>query len=127
MADFEQSLREELATITGLNSKVFPLFAPEGTTAPFVVYQKTRTDFTKTLDGTQWLRDGYYELDLLAPNYAQLQSIYIAIVTKLKTFVGRVVGTNGVYVQDVTINNVIELYENTVELHRMNLELRFYF
>lgn len=125
--DFEQALRAELVTLSNLSSKVFPLFAPEGTTPPFVVYQKIRTDYVKTLDGTQEKRDGFYEFDILAPTYAVLQSQYVALVDKFKTFIGRNIGTNGPFIQNVTIENAVELYENQVDWHRMNLEVKFYF
>jgi hypothetical protein len=125
--DFEQSLRAELVTVTNLSSKVFPLFAPEGTSPPFVAYQKTRTNYTKTMDGTQSLRDGYYQFDLLATNYAALQTLYTNVVEKLLSFRGRTIGTNGVYVQNVTIENAVELYEPLPDWHRMHLEIKFYF
>lgn len=125
--DFEQALRAELVTLTNLSNKVFPLFAPEGTLPPFVVYQKIRTDYVKTMDGTSANRDGFYEFDLLATTYSDLQSKYVALVEKLKTFVGRNIGTNGPFIQNVTIENAVELYENQADWHRMNLEVKFYF
>lgn len=125
--DFEQALRAELITLTNLSGKLYPLFAPEGTIPPFVVYQKIRTDYVKTLDGTQTYRDGWYEFDLLATTYADLQLKYVALIDKLKTFVGRNIGTGGPFIQNVTVENVVELYENQVDWHRMNIEVKFYF
>lgn len=125
--DFEQALRAELVPLSNLANKVFPLFAPEGTTPPFIVYQKIRTDYVKTLDGTQTKRDGWYEFDILAPTYSELQTQYTQLVTKLKTFTGRTIGTNGPFIENVTIENAVELYENQVDWHRMNMEVKFYF
>lgn len=125
--DFEQALRAELITLTNLSNKVYPLFAPEGTIPPFVVYQKIRTDYVKTMDGTQTIRDGWYEFDLLATTYSDLQTKYVALVDKLKSFVGRSIGTDGPFIQNVTVENVVELYENQIDWHRMNVEVKFYF
>lgn len=125
--DFEQALRAELITLTNLSNKVYPLFAPEGTLPPFVVYQKIRTDYVKTLDGTQTYRDGWYEFDLLATTYSDLQSKYVALIEKIKSFTGRNIGTGGPFIQNVTVENVVELYENQADWHRMNIEVKFYY
>lgn len=125
--DFEQSLRAELIEVTNLANKVFPLFAPEGTKPPFVAYQKIRTNYTKTMDGTQTLRDGYYQLDLLALNYAELQTLYADVLAKVLSFEARTIGTNGVYVQSVTVDNVVEMYEPLPDWHRIHMEIKFYF
>jgi|LauGreDrversion4_2_1035121.scaffolds.fasta_scaffold36607_5 hypothetical protein len=125
--DFEQALRAELATLPGLANKVFPQFATEGTKPPFIVYQKYRTDYVKTLDGTQFLRDGFYEFDILAPTYASLQQNYTSLVTLLQSFVGRNIGTNGPFVQNMRIEDVVENYERQMDWHRMNVEVKFYF
>lgn len=125
--DFEQALRAELATLTGMVNKVFPLYATEGTKPPFIVYQKYRTDFVKTMDGTQLLRDGFYEFDILAPTYANLQQIYTSLVTLLQSFVGRNIGTNGPFIQNMRIEDAVELYERDLDWHRMNVDVKFYF
>jgi hypothetical protein len=125
--DFEQALRAELATLPGLTNKVFPQFATEGTKPPFIVYQKYRTDYVKTLDGTQFLRDGFYEFDILTPTYASLQQNYTSLVTLLQSFVGRNIGTNGPFVQNMRIEDVVENYERQMDWHRMNVEVKFYF
>lgn len=127
--DFEQALRAELATLPNLVNKVFPQFATEGTKPPYIVYQKYRTDYVKTLDGTQMLRDGFYEFDILAPTYANLQQIYTNLITLLQSFVGRNIGTNGQgpFIQNMRIEDVVETYEQKLDWHRMNVEVKFYF
>jgi len=48
---FEAALRTELMTITSLNNKVFPMRAPEGTEAPYLIYTTTLGDYDKSLEG----------------------------------------------------------------------------
>jgi hypothetical protein len=38
---FEEALRAELVTVENLSNKVFPLYAPKETAAPFAVYKKS--------------------------------------------------------------------------------------
>lgn len=125
--DFEQALRAELATLPNLVNKVFPQYAPEGTKPPFIVYQKYRTDFVKTLDGTQLRRDGFYEFDILAPTYADLQQRYNSLIALLQSFVGRQIGNNGPFVQNMRIEDAVETYEQKLDWHHMSVEVKFYF
>lgn len=125
--EFEQALRTELASISGLNNKVFPVVAPDGTVPPFLVYYKASGGLIKTLSGTTKMRNGMYEIDILAKTYADLQTTFNAVKAKCLSFAGRTVGTSDILVQDVTIENFIELFEGEVKWYRINFELRFYF
>lgn len=125
--DFEQGLRTELQSITGLNKKVFPLTVPEGTKAPYIVYGKSSTEFIKSLDGNSTTRSAVYDIDIVSDTYAQLQSTFAALKTKVFSFSGRTIGTTSIYVQDVTVETLVELFEEEIRWHRMSLEIRFYF
>lgn len=125
--EFEQALTSELRTISGLSNKVFPLSAPDGTIPPFLVYYKSRSEMVKTLSGTTKMRNGLYEIDILAKTYAELQTKFNLIKAKLLSFAGRTIGESGILVQDVTIENFVEIYEGEVKWYRINFELRFYF
>lgn len=125
--DFERGLHAELQSISGLNKKVFPLGAPDGTASPYVIYSKSSGDFIKTLDGNSNTRTYVYGIDILASTYAQLQTLFMAVKAKCNSMIGRTIGTNSVFVQNVTYENVIELYESQVKWYRINLEVRFYF
>jgi hypothetical protein len=125
--DFEQAFHAELSSITGLQGKVFPAYVPESITPPFLIYYKSLGEIIKTLDGTSQTRNGLYEVDLLAKNYSEIQQLFEAIKAKVLSFVGRTVGGSNIYVQDVTIESFIELFEDKVKLYRMNAEIRIYF
>lgn len=125
--NFEQALRAELVTLSGLSNKVFPLNAPEGTATPFVVYAKANTDYIKSMDGTQLIRQGRYDIDVLAQTYSALQDQIVAIKNKILSFEGRIIGTGGPFVQSVQILNLIEMYENQVQFYRGSFEIIFYY
>lgn len=125
--DFEQGLNKELQQVNGLAKKVFPLSAPDGTKASYVTYSKSRTDIVKHLDGNTSTRSAVYDIDIISDTYATLQTLFGGVKTKLNSFSGRVIGTNSVYVQDVTFENIVELYEPQIKWYRMNLEVRFYY
>lgn len=125
--EFEQALTSELRSISGLSNKVFPIAAPDGSVPPFVVYYKATGGMVKTLSGTTKMRNGMYEIDILAKTYAELQTLFQAVKAKVLSFAGRTVGGSNILMQDVTIENFIELYEGEVKWYRINFELRFYF
>lgn len=125
--NFEQGLHFELQSIPGLNKRVFPINAKEGTTVPFVVYTKSSGDMVKTLDGLTKTRDIVYEIDILCETYADLQTKFHVIKAKLSSMIGRTIGTGTVLVQSMYIQNINELYEEQPSWYRMTLDVRFYF
>ncbi len=125
--DFEQALRAELISLSNLNNKVFPIFAPEQTPTPFVIYSKQSVDLLGTMDGMSKTRIGRYEIDLVTQTYESLQALINSVKNKLLTFQGRKIGTNGPFVQAVLVDNVTELYVTEPKLVHANMEVRFYF
>jgi hypothetical protein len=122
--DFESAFRQELTSITELTNKVFPLTAPENTSPPYVIYLKTRINPIQTHSSTLDIIQGLYEVNLLHSSYSQLQDLYQKVKSKLINIQQRVIGTNGPFLQECTILNVVELYENQVKLYRMNIEFK---
>jgi hypothetical protein len=125
--NFEQGLHYELSSIPGLAKKVFPMNAKEGTTVPFVVYTKSSGDMIMTLSGLSQTRDFGYEIDILAGTYAELQTRFDQVKSKLVSMIGRTIGTGNVLVQSFYIQNVIELFEEEPQWFRLKLESRFYY
>lgn len=125
--DFEQALRAELITLSNLSNKVFPMFAPEQTPTPFVIYQKSNVELLGTLDGMSKTRMARYEFDVVSQTYDTLQQTLNNVKNKLVTFQGRTIGINGPFVQAVIVDNVIELFESDPKLVRANMEVRFYY
>lgn len=58
-----------LKTITSLGNRVYPLVLPQTTTLPAVVYQRISSYDTQTLDGTQSLDMGRFQIKVYATSY----------------------------------------------------------
>ncbi len=113
---FEIALREELIPIC---SKVFPLTATEGTTAPYIIYKSSEGRNLKTLGGNLDLKEVSCELDILATSYSNMKSLAKQVIEKLKSFELRNIGTSGPYIQELTFDDDSpELYESEVFLYR---------
>lgn len=125
--DFEQALKSELCSIASISNKIFPMYAPESTPTPFVIYHKSRVDLIKTLDGTSKTRDGNYSIDIIANNYADLQNAFLSVKNKLVSFELRNIGTNGPFIQMITIDTITELFEDVPKLYRANIEFRAFY
>ena len=83
--DFEKALRAELITISGLENKVYPVNAPEGTTAPYATYESSDLAEIKTHDG--FSKNGTLEctVDILGKTYAEMKTVSRATKAKIKT------------------------------------------
>lgn len=58
-----------LKTITPLGNRVYPLVLPQTPTLPAVVYQRISSYDTQTLDGTQSLDMGRFQIKVYATSY----------------------------------------------------------
>jgi hypothetical protein len=122
--DFEQALTAELESISGLGGKVFPLNATEGTKPPYLIYVTSEGLRDKTLDGYLESREIDYELNILSATYTGLKPLITEVISKILSFQSRVIGTNGPYVQNVTYEEPVELYEAQVNWYRCNIQIR---
>lgn len=125
--DFEQALRTELITVTGLSNKVFPLNAPEGTAAPYATYESSGLDEDKTLNG--FLTTGNLDctVEVFNLTYGSTKTTANLVKSKIKSFLGRTIGTAGPYIQNVTFEPNTELYEPNVNLYRTIINFKVYF
>ena len=121
--NFEKAMVIELNTVTSLSGKCFPLIAPKGSLAPFLVYRKTSIDHVKTLNGFSGKSKSTYEIFLLAQSYDDLQDMTDALTDKLKSFLGRVIGTGGPAIEDIGIKHNGDGYAIEAELYRADLTI----
>jgi hypothetical protein len=122
--DFEQGLKDEISSISGLSGKVFPTHATEGTKTPYVVYHKFNRSLIKTLDGFTGFSESNYGIMVFSEQYAQLQTLYKAIRDKLISFEKRSIGS---FVQGVSITDIDEGYDEEAKLYRMDIIIKIYF
>lgn len=116
---FEEALEAELTVIAGLNDKVFPLNATKGTPVPYVVYVSSEGLPDKCFDGHLNSREVGCEINILASSYRNLKSLSKLVMDKLISFQGRIIGTDGPTIDNITFDDDSpELYEDQVKFYR---------
>jgi hypothetical protein len=120
---FEKNLKTELTSIFG--QKVYPLQAAKDAKPPFVIYQSSEGQEMKSFDGYLVTKEIEVELNVIDLTYASMKTKAIATLEKIKSFQSRKIGGNtGVYVQDVTYEEPVELYETEVDWYRTRISFR---
>lgn len=119
----EKALRYELSQIAELNKRIFPTHAPEGQPSPYLVYVKSDYRPTKTLQGYQKQRQATYLLNILCDTYEALYDVTKNVEEIVLSLPLHTIGQGKIYVQDLTINNIAETYENELALYRSIIDL----
>lgn len=116
----EKELRYELAqAITQLKDSIYPTNAPETATKPYLVYERVETDPLKALGGYTGKQRLRFVLSIMAVRYSDMKTLTEAVLTELMTFTGSSIGISpGVYIEDLTINNISETYEFELMVNR---------
>jgi hypothetical protein len=123
--NFEEGLVYELQSISGLEGKVFPLNATEGTNPPFVIYVSSEGEQLKSLDGTiEDLSDVTCEIHVVAETYEKLKSLLKAVIDKLQSFFGRPIGVDGVSIKSFSMTEPIEGSDEELDYKRSSFEIR---
>jgi hypothetical protein len=125
--NFEESLCAELKMITGLERKVFPQKAEENTEPPFVVYVSSGGEKVQTLDGYTDLTELNFDLTVVTNSYDQLKSYVGAISSKIRSFFGRTIGTDGVYIKSVSFVEPNEDFQENQSFHKSTFNVRVRF
>lgn len=113
----EKALRKELNDIAEINNKIFPTNAPQGKTAPYLVYVTESTPL-KDLNGTKANIDSYVLLNVLCGSYSEMKELTEKVKKLVNTFPFRRIGIGGPYIEDLTVETTTETYENELELYR---------
>lgn len=66
-----------LRTIPQVGVRVFPLVAPQGTASPYITFQRISSLDTGTMDGTESLDMGRFQIKVFAKTYEE--SVLIAL------------------------------------------------
>lgn len=130
MQTFEAALETELKTISALGNRVFPAHAPEANKnggTPYLVYVSSEGLQDKTLDGYMDSKSVRAEVNIIADRYGTMKAITRDVVALLVGFEGRVIGTDGPFISELTYNAPVELYEEKPALHRCLVEFDVYF
>ncbi|WP_135553220.1 tail completion protein gp17 [Paenibacillus cymbidii] len=124
---FETAMTAELTAITGLTDKVHHLKAPESARVPYVEYESSEGLATKTMGGYQAGKSVEVELNVVAGTYGSLKQVTAAVVAKLASFEGRLIGTSGPFIQEITLRASREFYDKETKLMKSALSFEVYF
>ncbi|MEH7503287.1 DUF3168 domain-containing protein [Neobacillus drentensis] len=122
--NFEEALKSELNSITGLEDKVFPVFAEEGIKPPFVIYVSSEGQQDKTLDGYLISKEIECEIHVIHSNYSKMKNLTKDALSKLQTFYGRAIGVDGPFIKSLSYDKPIEVHEKEVKLYRSSFDIR---
>jgi hypothetical protein len=122
--NFEESLVYELSSITGLEDRIFPLGAKEGTKPPFVIYVSSEGEDVQNLTGYTGDKEITCEIHIVGKNYAEMKGFARAVIDKLKTFYGRQIGENGVYIKSFSYIEPVEEHDQEFNYERTSFDIK---
>ena len=125
----EKALRHEIENrIPELSNQVYPTNAPEGATKPYLVYYRTNTDKTKTLDGYTDKQALSYMFSVMAIKYSDMKSLSNKIEAFLMSIARTNIGaTDQIYVEDLNITNINETWESELGVNRGIITFTIYY
>lgn len=122
--DFEQSLVYELSSIVGLDNRIFPLSAKEGIEPPFVIYVSSEGEETQTLEGFTGSVGITCEIHVITNSYGELKNYTRQVLDKLKSFWGRQIGENGVFIKSFSFDAPVETIDEEFNFRRSSFDIR---
>lgn len=125
----ERALRYEIETrIPELVGQVYPTNAPEGAEKPYLVYYRTNTDKTKTLEGYTDKQALTYMFSIMAIKYSDMKSLSDKVEAFLMSIIGVDIGdTTKIHVEDLKINNINETWESALGVNRGIIDFTIYY
>lgn len=126
--DFEPALEAELSSIAELGGRIYPLReATKKNGEPYLIYASSEGLPDKSLGGFLKSKEVRGELNVVAARYSEMKAITKKVVALLIGMEGRQIGTNGPFIEEMTYQMPIELYEDQPALHRCLIEFQIYF
>jgi len=125
----EEALRHALLlSVPELTDRIYPTNAPETATKPYMVYMRVDTDRVKTLDGYTDKQAFRYLFNAMAVRYGDMKALCDKTEAFLLSLAGSRIGRDGnIYVEDVNINNIEEIYEFGLKVNRGIIDFTIYF
>lgn len=122
----EKALRYELSKIPELKNKIFPTNAPKDMKSPYLVYV-IRKSLGKDLNGITKDRKSYVLLNILCDSYSQMKDLTKKVESLIITFPLRSIGENSLYIEDLTLDEIGEVYEKELDLERGIIPFTIYY
>ena len=114
---FEDILKIKLKEVT---QRVYPIVAPEGIKAPFIVFKQRNLKNIKTLDGYIRFIEGYYEIVLIANNYDELIENKDSIKERVISLIGV---KDEIFINDIDIEFNGDNYVYDINAFQSNISL----
>ncbi len=114
---FEDILKIKLKEVT---QRVYPIVAPEGIKAPFIVFKQRNLKNIKTLDGYIRFIEGYYEIVLIANNYDELIENKDSIKERVISLIGV---KDEIFINDIDIEFNGDNYVYDINAFQSNITL----
>ncbi len=125
---FEAALRAELITISDLQDKVFPMRAPEGTEAPYLIYTTTLGDYDKSFEGWHNSKAVTVELNVIHDRASAVRALGREVQALVMGFEGKRLAGTGPRINEIVFEGEgVELYEAQVDLYRKVISFKTYF
>lgn len=122
---FEALLINTLNAIPQLANKIYPLRAPEGFVAPFVIYVQSEEENDKDLEGYEPTISASYEVNVVAGNYNDLKRLGKQARNTILSLVGQQADERKI--QDIEISFSGEIWEKEVQLFRKSIQFTVYY
>lgn len=123
----EKALKYELESrIAELKDEIYPTNAPETSTKPYLVYARIDTDRTKTLEGHTGKQALGFMFSIMATKYGTMKSLRDEVETFLLSMPRTSIGEEGVFIEDIEINNISETYEHELKVNRGIIDFTIY-
>lgn len=124
----ETALRLEINTsIPELKDKIYPTNAPEGSQGPYLVYARINTRKIKTLEGYTNKQALSYMFSIMATKYSDMVRLRKQVEELLLSLSGKTIGAEGIYIEDIDINNMNEQYEHELGVNRGIIDFTIYY
>ncbi|MFB9330095.1 DUF3168 domain-containing protein [Paenibacillus aurantiacus] len=115
---FESALVEEFLALPDIGMKLFPLAAPEGTKAPYVVYGASPGLLVSTLSGYGSNKSLTVDINVVSSTYAGMKQHSEAVLALLIGFQARAIGEDGLFIQQLILEEPDEVYDDDTRLHK---------
>lgn len=124
----ERALRYELERrIPELVGNIYPINAPETSSKPYLVYARISTRKGKTLEGFTGDETLSFMFSVMATRYSDMKSLAKKVEDFLTSLPGTHIGEDGIYVQDIDINNIREQFEHELKVNRGIIDFTIYY
>lgn len=117
-----------VVTSSGTTTPIYPTNAPEGATKPYLVYYRSNTDITKTLEGYTDKEALSFVFSVMAIKYSDMKSLSNKVKAFLMSIPKTSIGvTKQIFIEDLTINNIDEKWESELGINRGIIDFTIYY